>query len=223
VGERGDAPRVLVLEDYALTARSLADELTGAGCRVLGTCPSLASLAEQVAGLEGTGDRPDLVVTDLCLTDSDPDGREVMRTLAQLRDDRWPDVRILVHTRTTRPAVLTAAFAAGAHGFLSKNDEPDLLAAVRRVLDGVTSVSPSVASYLRRGLADLTPKQQDVLERLAEGYSNEQILASCGIGQTTLDTYLEHLREIAGIHEGTKVSKRVALTQWARGGGPHLR
>jgi DNA-binding NarL/FixJ family response regulator len=209
--------RILIVEDSGFVRRSLQRELADEGYVVVGTCDALSALGAMVARLDRTAMQPDLVITDLALPGSDPDGREVMRALTALREERWPKLRILVHSRTTRPAVLAAAFAAGADGFISKLDEVEIVEKVRVALRGGPSVSPTVASYLRRGVEDLTQEQCEILELLAEGYDNEQIQRKVGIKPTPLDRRLEALREMAGILTGTRREKRRSLDRFAAG------
>jgi DNA-binding NarL/FixJ family response regulator len=99
------------------------------------------------------------------------------------------------------------ALRLGAHGFLLKDTPPlDILGAVRRVAAGEQSLSPSVVRRLiahvaaedrgaaaRRALAGLTPRERDVAEAVAEGWSNAEISAAVHMSVASVKTYVSRI------------------------------
>ncbi len=133
--------------------------------------------------------RPDVVLMDLRMPVLD--GAAATAELARAGDA--PPVLIL--TTYDTDADIVRAVEAGAQGYLLKDSPPELLAAaVRAAVRGETVLAPTVAARLserqRRPAADLTPRELDVLARVAEGLSNSDIGARLFIGEATVKTHL---------------------------------
>ena len=118
---------LLLVEDHPLVRRALR--------RLLGGEPDLVVAAEAdsaesaLAQLEGV--TPDLVVTDLSLPGAS--GIELVQVLKHQR----PGLRCLVLTGHSEPFHRAAALAAGAWGFVTKDEPDEVVGAVRRALHGV--------------------------------------------------------------------------------------
>ena len=84
--------------------------------------------------------------------------------------------------------------APGAAGYVRKDAEPEtLLAAVRAVARGKTYIDPSVSSQVLHASAphdELTPREREVLRRLALGLSNKEIADALCIGEETVKTHV---------------------------------
>ena len=131
------------------------------------------------------------------------DGVEATRILPE----RSPEIGILVLTGFGEDAILLEAVEPGAHGFLLKDSSgEEVKQAIQRVVRGESHMTPSLLRKLLEELADrekqpqpahadLTPREQEVLQALGRGLSNEEISQELVISQKTVKT---HLRKIFG-------------------------
>lgn len=146
--------------------------------------------------------RADVVVIDLDLP-----GGSGIDALADIRREE-PDVRCMVLTALTDDVELGRAVEGGAAAVLHKNVEiPDLLDAIRTVAAGGTVLSAEETSrrlqalaasrddeWYARTLADsLSPREREVLARLAEGKGNTEIAATLGVSPQTVQTHVRNL------------------------------
>ncbi|MEW2593029.1 response regulator transcription factor [Micromonospora aurantiaca] len=162
--------------------------------------------------------RPDVVVMDLRMP-----GVDGITATSRILADR-PATRIMVLTTFGDDDHLYPALTAGACGFLLKDAPPaDLLDGVRRAAAGDSPFSPDVlrrlvdrAVHARAGAprrtADLTARERDVLDLVADGLSNTEIAERLHIGVTTVKTHITSLMTKTGS------ANRVRLALWARGG-----
>ncbi|HEY6795305.1 MAG TPA: response regulator transcription factor [Kineosporiaceae bacterium] len=142
----------------------------------------------------------------------------------------------------TRPAAEPEAQAAtaldclraGAHGVLSRPNDPDaLVAAIRATIGGHVVLDPTVARWLARNsparwrppaalagqdagtlgrtLQSLSPRERQVLEALASGGTNRQLAVSLGIRETTAKTHVSRLLTKLGVQTRTQ-AVALALT-----------
>ena len=109
-----------------------------------------------------------------------------------------PAPRVLILTTYETDEQILAAVEAGAGGYLLKAaPRAEIVAAIRSVAAGQSALSPQVAVRLvermRRPAAEpvLTPRELDVLRRVAQGRSNRQIGVDLGIGEATVKTHLQ--------------------------------
>jgi DNA-binding NarL/FixJ family response regulator len=105
------------------------------------------------------------------------------------------------------------ALRSGASGYLLKDAAiPELELALRAVVRGETYLSPPVSKhvvshYLQRVGGDagpldmLTPRQREVLQLIAEGYSTQQIAQALTVSVKTVETHRMHLMDRLGIHD----------------------
>jgi two-component system nitrate/nitrite response regulator NarL len=134
----------------------------------------------------------DVVLLDLLLRDgSDP--ADNVRRLA------GAGYRVLVVSVWGRPAQIAEAFAAGAHGYLTKDhDLADLAAAIRTVATGGTAYSPELARACLRnpdpGRPRLSPRERAVLIAYASGMTLQAAARHIGVRPETARTYLERVK-----------------------------
>ena len=140
--------------------------------------------------------RPRVAVMDVALEGSAMDGIETCATLhAEL-----PDVAVVFYTGMEEMGLAERAFAAGAHGVVSKGDRSgDLLKAVLLAARGRTYTSPVFAARAEsRDFEELSPKQLSVLRLLAQGRERKQIAGEMGIGEETVKSHLAEIRRKLG-------------------------
>ena len=173
--------RVIIAEDEVLLREGIARILGDEGYEVVALAGSHDDLIGKVAA-----HRPELVVTDIRMPPSFTD--EGLAAARQIRRTH-PGTRIVVlsqHVDTAGAADLLADGADGI-GYLLKRRVMNLvefLDSVRRVAAGGSAIDPEVISAMVRrevrdnrdeGIAALTPRRVEVLELMAQGYSNARI------------------------------------------------
>ncbi|MBW0115321.1 response regulator transcription factor [Pseudonocardia abyssalis] len=192
--------RVVVADDQAAIRTGLV--------MILDSAPDVQVVAEVGDGLSAVraaGElRPDLVLMDIRMPGID--GIEATRRLA----DTCP---VLVLTTFDLDDYVDGALAAGAAGFLLKSvSAPQLLDAVRAVARGDGVLAPEVTRrVLARlaaparavappaGLADLTPRETDVLTCLGRGLSNAEIAGALAITEATTKTHVSRVLAKLGV------------------------
>ncbi len=190
--------RVLLVDD---------DELMRAGlAAVLSSDPAI-----EVVGQASTGrlalerlraGHPDLVLMDVRMPDLD--GITATRRLLATA----PAVKVIILTTFEQDDYIFDAIDAGASGFLLKRTRPEeLLSAIHAVAAGDSLLSPSVTrtvlDHLARQpvptrkstgqLAELTPRELQVLELIACGQSNREIAAALVIEESTVKTHIKRI------------------------------
>ncbi|MDF3980458.1 response regulator transcription factor [Luteibacter sp. PPL201] len=157
--------------------------------------------------------RPDLVV----FNDTMPGmgGFEMARRVAA----RCAATRMLCLSESGDRSSVRAAFDAGAHGYVLKRCAFDhLIEGIDSVLAARYHVSPELAhvlveAFCRGGRGDesvLTPREREVLQLYAEGYSTRKIAERLHISMKTVGTHREHIQSKLGI-EGIAELTRYAL------------
>ena len=188
--------RVLVVDDQTMVRAGfhllLADE------------PDIEVVAEASNGRDAVAQaarlRPDVVLMDIRMPEMD--GLEATRRI--LATDT--DARVLVLTTFDLDDYVFEALRAGASGFVLKDEPPEqLLGAVRTVAAGEALLSPSVTRRVIRrfatvrrqappaAVADLTPRELEVLRLITRGLSNAEIGAELFISDTTVKTHVTRL------------------------------
>jgi len=183
--------RVQVVDDHALVREGIA--------LILGAQPDLEVVAQYASGPEllASPVPADVVLLDLYLPGMD--GLEVLRRL-----EAGP--RVLMLTTVGRPREIREALGAGAAGFVLKDASGDeLAAAVRAAHQGVTALSPAVASALSGG-GTLTPRERDVLELLGEGLSNRDIAARLRLAERTVKVHVGNVLAKLGVTSRTQAA-----------------
>ena len=170
--------RVVVADDSVLLREGVVRILGEAGFDVVGQAGTAEQLLGYVRGLQ-----PDVAVVDVRMPPTYTD--EGLRAAQQIRQQH-PGVGVLVLSQYVEPryALELLADSAEGVGYLLKervSNISDFAAAVRRVAEGGSALDPAVVSQIvgrrRRDdpLAELTPREREVLELMAEGRSNQGI------------------------------------------------
>jgi DNA-binding NarL/FixJ family response regulator len=204
--------RAVIAEDSVLLREGVARVLDDAGFELVDACDSAERLLVAV-------DRhaPDIAIVDIRLPPTHSD--EGMRAALEIRA-RYPDVSVLVLSQYVEVGLalkLLADSAEGA-GYLLKDrisDVEEFVGAVRRVADGGSAIDPIIVSTLlskrRRDdlLTELTPREREVLELMAEGRSNQGIADKLVITVRSAEKYVSSIFDKLGLPSGGSDSRRV--------------
>lgn len=212
--------RILLADDHAVLRAGLRALITSQpDMDVVGEAGDGDEAARKAATL-----RPDVAIVDITMP-----GPGGIKTIERIRRDA-PATRVLVLTMHDVPAYLRAALAAGAVGYVVKRAaDSELIAAIRDVHRGRTVLDSSLAtqvvqSGVRRrpspgGAAPspLSPREREVLELVAQGYTNQQIADRFGLSVKTVETYRARLVEKLGLQSRAELV-RYALDSGLLGG-----
>jgi DNA-binding NarL/FixJ family response regulator len=121
-----------------------------------------------------------------------------------------PDTHVVLLTSNADEDVLVAAIEAGAAGFVTKHKPAaEVTAAIRAAAGGEMLVSSDMLARLlprmnraaeRKGAYDLTARELEVLELLAEGTPNHELGARMGISRNTVRNHVQNLLTKLGVH-----------------------
>jgi DNA-binding NarL/FixJ family response regulator len=157
---------------------------------------------------------PDVVVMDVRMPHMD--GLEATR---RILSGGGGAARVLMLTTFDLDEYVFEALRAGASGFLLKDGPADqLVAAIRAVAGGGALLAPTVTrrlieEFAKRpaagdapieALAELTPRELGVLERLARGLSNAEIAAELVVGEATVKTHVARILSKLGLRDRTQ-------------------
>ena len=188
--------------------------LTDALATVVGLDPTLVMVAPPVhdpitAIAVCTEQLPDVVLMDIVFKgegNGDMSGIEATRAIKEVS----PSTKVVIMTAHDEDHLLVEAVEAGASGFLGKDEAAEeLLSAAKAAADGEVLIDPTTLTRLlaqvarereaQRGaqslLDDLTDREREILQLLAEGMRNDDIATKLFISPQTVQT---HVRNILG-------------------------
>jgi DNA-binding NarL/FixJ family response regulator len=151
---------------------------------------------------------PDVILMDIAMPLLN--GLEATRQILKVN----PTAKVLMLSAHSDDAYVKNATDSGAMGFLLKQTSAhDVCRAIREVAKGKTFFSPSISKRLdhqkstdRLGLTrthavELTSREMEVLQLIAEGKANKETASELGIGIKTVEKHREHLMEKLDIHD----------------------
>ena len=178
-------PSVLLADDHTLLLEAF-QKLLEEDCDVVGMVGDGRALIAAALKL-----RPDVVVVDVAMPLLN--GLDAARQIKQL----LPETRIVFLTMNEDPDLAAEAFRAGASGYLLKRSAAsELLTAIREVVQRRSYVTPLVTEGLvgsmmsggaaQRPATQLTTRQREVIQLLAEGHSMKEVAAILSIATRTV-------------------------------------
>lgn len=197
--------RIVIADDHSMFRGLLK--------KVLGERKDFATVGEAANGLDllrvVKEEKPDLVILDISMPQLR--GIEAIHEIKAIR----PEAKILILTMHKDPEFLRQAMAAGADGYLLKEEgEDEVFSAVETLRKGKTYISPLLSEVLtdqfarlHRGevldLSDdpLTLREKEVLKLIAEGKSNREIADLLFISVHTVERHRAHIMEKLGIRK----------------------
>lgn len=190
--------RVVLADDSVLLREGIARLLVDSGHEVVGQAGTADELLLKVRSYE-----PDVAVVDIRMPPTHTD--EGLRAAQEIRS-KHPEVGVLVLSQYVETAYAMELLSESAEGvgYLLKDrvsDIDEFVAAVRRVGEGGSALDPAIVSQLvgrRRGddpLENLTARERDVLELMAEGRSNRGIAERLVVTERAVE---KHVTSIFG-------------------------
>jgi len=208
-----DKIKVLLVEDHTIVRKGLRAILDGEeGIEVI---EEAENGREAVAKVEQL--RPDVVLMDISMPILN--GLEATRQIRK----RFPEVKVLILTMHTNEEYIFQILRAGASGYVVKQAVPtELVSAIHDVYRGDAFLSSSISKkvieeYIRQAEATveensydkLTHREREVLQLIAEGYSNREIAKLMYISVKTVESHRSNLMDKLDIHSTAE------LTQYA--------
>ena len=204
--------RVVLAEDSVLLREGVARLLTEAGFDVVGQAGDAEDLLRKVGA-----HRPDVAVVDVRMPPTHTD--EGLRAAREIRQ-RFPTVGVLVLSSYIEEsyAVELLADSAEGMGYLLKDRVADLdrfTEAVRRVGEGGSALDPEVVSRMlgrhRRDdpLAELTPREREVLGLISEGRSNRAIADALVVSERAVEKHVTSIFGKMGLAPAAEDHRRV--------------
>ena len=197
--------RIVLADDHALLRAGLAVLINAQSD--MEVVAQASTTDEAMAAVTDT--QPDVLVLDLTM----PGGSSV-KAIEGLRQ-QCPQTKILVLTMHDDPAYLRSTLAAGSSGYLVKTaSDAELLSALRTVAQGRKAINLSLSPDEMQtvlgavanktghsGTAVLSEREQEVLQLLARGHTNQKIADKLFLSVKTIETYRSRIGEKLGLRD----------------------
>jgi DNA-binding NarL/FixJ family response regulator len=191
-------PRILLADDLKLMAEAL-QHLLQSDFDVVGTVSDGRALIKAASE-----SKPELVVVDIGMPLLN--GLDAADQLKALQ----PDIKVVFLTQNREPRFAVEAFRRKASGYLLKDSAAsELVTAIREALKGRSYVSPLIAKGMLNhtlnqepgdaGLRDLSAREREVLQLLAEGKSMKEVAAVLDISPRTVEFHKYRVMELLGV------------------------
>ncbi len=188
--------RIIIADDHVLICHGIKNIIkTDESLRVVGE----ASSGEELLALLETAE-VDLVILDISMP-----GIGGMAAIGMIKS-KYPWIKILMLTMYKNKQYFYNAMAAGANGYLMKDDSDDeLLVAIQKVLSGKSYISPNMAEDFaddvismyrnekRSPFQELTKREKEILQLVVKGYTSKQMAEILHLSQRTIDHHRSNL------------------------------
>lgn len=196
--------RILLVDDHSVVRQGLR--------MFLGLDPELEVVGEAQNGVEAVRQarqlRPDVVLMDILMPQMD--GLQATTVIRR----ELPDTEVIALTSVLENEKVFAAIEAGAIGYLLKDtDSDELCRAIKAAAAGQVQLAPQAAALLAKvptpdetETEELTPREAEVLQLLAQGLSNKEIAAELVIGEKTVKTHVSNILSKLGVLSRTQAA-----------------
>jgi DNA-binding NarL/FixJ family response regulator len=197
--------RILLADDHELVRRGIRGLLSvRSGWTVIGEAANGQEAVEKTNKL-----KPDVAILDVSMPDLD--GLQATRQIREVS----PNTKVVVLTLHESEQMVRRVLGAGALGYVLKSDlSVNLVKAVKNVSAGRLFLTPRVSEIVLKGFlknviqadspkqpwAGLTPREIEIIRRLAEGKANKMIAADLGITARTVETHRAKIMLKLGVH-----------------------
>ena len=200
---------VFIADDHSILREGLRSLLEKQRFSVVGEAANGVTTAQMVLKL-----KPDIVIMDISMPDMN--GVEATRRITS----RYPSIKVVALSMHRDKRFVTEMLDAGASGYLLKDCVLDeVLNALKVVLSGKTYISPGISGvviedYLRyqkmaprSAASQLTPKEREVLQLIAEGKSAKEIAYLLELSGKTVDHHRHEIFRKLGIRSVAELVK----------------
>ena len=211
--------RILLADDHAIVRQGLRSMLEQE--------PNVTVVAEAGDGRTAVKltrtTQPDIVIMDVSMPDLN--GIEATRPITS----DFPGIKVIGLSMHSEKKFVGEMLRAGASAFVLKNDAAEeLIAAIHKVIAGAIYLSPMLAANLvthytalphapaKGSFGELSSREREVLQLIAEGSSNKDIARKLGVSEKTVSAHREHIMEKLGLHnvvELTRYALREGITR----------
>ncbi|WP_353947156.1 response regulator transcription factor [Streptomyces sp. HUAS MG91] len=209
--------RVVIAEDSVLLREGLTRLLTDRGLEVVAGVGDGEALVKTITELGEQEQLPDVVVADVRMPPTHTD--EGVRAAVQLRA-RFPDLGVLVLSQYVEEQYATELLAGSSRGvgYLLKDrvaEVREFVDAVVRVAEGGTALDPEVVAQLlgrsrkQDVLANLTPREREVLGLMAEGRTNSAIARQLVVSDGAVEKHVSNIFLKLGLSQSDGDHRRV--------------
>lgn len=203
--------KLLVADDHKIFRQGIK--------KLLEEEPDLQVVGEASDGREAvkkaTELKPDVILMDIAMANLN--GLEATKQIKKV----LPDVKVIMVTMHKNEEYVLHSFQVGASGFILKEGAvEELVSAIRSIHQNKSVLSPSISktlidAYLRKmetGKTEtpfdlLTDREREVLQLIAEGYTNREVAKALFISVKTVEAHRAHIMQKLNIHEIAKLVK----------------
>lgn len=200
--------KILIADDHHVVRKGLVFFLqTQPDLEIVGEASNGEEAVKLAISLE-----PHIVLMDLSMPVLD--GIEATKELKK----QAPHVQVMILTSFSDQDHVIPALEAGASGYQLKESDPDeLVAAIRKLMNGENQLHPKVTTHLLTRLTKsnekkvnfidhLTKREKDVLKEIAKGKSNKEIGAALHITEKTVKTHVSNILSKLGVQDRTQAA-----------------
>src|SRR5437588_1070220 len=202
------AARILIADDHDIVRKGLRALLQEEPCwRIVADVQDGRSAVAKTQEL-----KPDIAILDIGMPSLN--GLDATRQIVKVN----PDTKVLILTMHDSEELIQNVLNAGARGYLMKSDAGrDLVVAVRALLSGQSFFTQKVAQIVLDGFTgrrttttegefqQLTPKEREVVQLLAEGKSGKEAADVLKVSTKTLETHRSNIMRKLGCHSVTEL------------------
>ena len=203
--------RLLIADDHEILRNALAETAASSSSFDVVGCVGDAQSAVNACADK----RPDILLLDL-----DMPGRDAIAAISDIRSVS-PTTKVVVLTAYCRDAFIQLAVSSGVAGYLLKSDPPRaIFDAISKIASGGTAYSKPVALRISQcgfsrsseapgaaRLAELTPRELEVLRYIGRGRDNEQMAREMCLSKRTVERHVARLMDAVAIRDRAGLMK----------------
>jgi len=198
--------RILLADDHALVRAGFCSLIEKLGYQVIGEANDGQEVLRMLPTLQ-----PDIILMDIAMP-----GMNGLETTIRIQKE-YPAVRVVILSMHATIEYARRAVRAGAAGYILKDaSAAELDLAILAVGRGETFLSPRIAKFIvadyagkvsfsDRAIDQLTSRQREILQMIAEGRSRKEIAENLNISVKTYDSHRAQIMEQVGLHSAAEL------------------